>query len=226
MQNQDPGRRIGLVSDSHSNLRALRAAIRILEGLGARSFVHLGDICDSLQGDALEESIRLIREHGIFAVKGNNDFLLENLLRHQPPESRAASAEHVAFLKDLPMTIIWEDVCFAHSLPFDFLRAFYEPIDIGSTDRAHEVFGSTPHRILFCGHSHSPIFFRWRKGEVARDVIPEGVPVSLDPEERYIFVIGSVAEGECALFDRARQQVERIRLAACHALPLSSTGRQ
>jgi len=213
MQNQDPRRRIGLVSDSHSNLEALRTAIRVLQNLGAESLVHLGDICDSLQGGVLEEFIRLIRKQRILAVKGNNDFLLENLLRHQPPERQAASAEHAAFLKDLPMTIIWEDVCFAHSLPFEFLRAFYEPIDVGSTDRACDVFGSTPHRVLFCGHSHSPIFFRWRQGKVCRDVMPDGAPVSLDPQERYIFVIGSVAEGECAFFDRALQQVRRIRLA-------------
>lgn len=211
---------IGLVSDSHSNLHALRAAVHVLRERGARSFVHLGDICDSLQGELLEEFIRLIREQEIQAVKGNNDFLLENLLRHQPPESRPASEGLVAFLRDLPMTIVRQDVCFAHSLPFDFLRAFYEPIDIGSTQRACEVFRSSEHRILFCGHSHSPIYFRSRGGEVIREVIPQGEPVLLEPGDRYIFVIGSVAEGECAIFDPGRQRVERIRLEAPQPAPL------
>ncbi|MEW6442341.1 MAG: metallophosphoesterase family protein [bacterium] len=212
MHPPDDARRIGLVSDSHSNLAAMRVAVRTLRSRGAQTIVHLGDICDSLQGEVLEESIRFVRQHGLLAVKGNNDFLLENLLRHMLPETRGAADEQMEFLRDLPMTIVWNDLCFAHSLPFDSLRAFYEPIDVGSTHRASEIFSSTPYRALFCGHSHSPVCFRWDRGEVTRFTIPDGAPIPIGPEERYIFVIGSVAEGECALFDRDAQKLERLRI--------------
>lgn len=208
----DSCRRIGLVADSHSDLAALRNACRALGERGAERVVHLGDICDSLQADVLEACTRFLRENEILSVKGNNDFLLENLLRHQPSAERFRDADLAAFLRDLPVTMVWGDVCFAHSLPFDSLRAFYEPIDIGSPDRARDVFQSTPYRILFCGHSHSPVAFRWNRGLVKRESVPAEEPVLLDPAERYIFVIGSVAEGECALYDRGRGLFQRIRL--------------
>lgn len=208
----DSCRRIGLVADSHSDLEALRAACRVLGDRGVQGIVHLGDICDSLQVDVLEACTRFLRENEILSVKGNNDFLLENLLRHQPPAERVRNADLAAFLRDLPVTMVWGDVCFAHSLPFDSLRAFYEPIDVGSADRARDVFQSTPYRILFCGHSHSPVAFRWNRGLVKRESVPAEESVLLDPAERYIFVIGSVAEGECALYDRGEGLFQRIRL--------------
>lgn len=208
----DSCQRIGLVADSHSDLAALRTACTALGERGAERVVHLGDICDSLQAGVLEACIGFLREREILSVKGNNDFLLENLLRSQPAAEQARTERLAAFLRDLPVTMVWGDVCFAHSLPFDSLRAFYEPIDIGSSDRAREVFRSMPHRILFCGHSHSPVAFRWNRGLVKREAVPWGEPLPLDPAERYIFVIGSVADGECALYDRRAGWFQRIRL--------------
>lgn len=201
------------MADSHSDLAALRAACLALGHRGAERVVHLGDICDSLQIGVLEACIGFLREYEILSVKGNNDFLVENLLRRQPPTERVRTAGLAAFLQNLPVTMVWGDVCFAHSLPFDSLRAFYEPIDVGSPDRAREVFQATSYRILFCGHSHSPVAFRWNRGRVKREAVPEDEPVLLDPDERYIFVVGSVAEGECALYDRRDGLFQRIRLA-------------
>ena len=202
--------RIGLVADSHDRLEALATAVRILEERGAESLVHLGDICDSLRLDLLEDSVRLIRRHRMLVVKGNNDFMLENLLRCQPPESKGRFDRLIDFLADLPMKIVWERVCFAHSLPFDHLRSFYEPIDVGSTQRAEDVFRLTPHRILFCGHSHRSVVFRLSGGKVYREQLPTGRPAELNPEERYIIVTGSVLEGECAIFDAGAWSVESI----------------
>ena len=203
-------RRIGLVADSHDCLQALERAVLLLEARGAESLVHLGDICDSLRLDLLEESVRLIRKHRVLAVKGNNDFMLENLLRCQPPESKGLYDRLGTFLEELPIKIVWDGLCFAHSLPFDHLRSFYEPIDVGTTDRAREIFDLTRHRILFCGHSHRSALFRLAGDRVSREPIPSGGSVSLNPEERYIIVTGSVLEGECALFDAESWRLESI----------------
>ncbi len=209
-------RRIGLVADSHSELDCLDAALTLLRDRGAEALVHLGDICDSLRLDLLASFVELLGRHGVVAVKGNNDFMLENLLHSRPPELVEKShAPLLAFLRSLPMKIEWESLCFAHSLPFDALRAFYEPIDTGSVDRAQEVFSVTDHRILFCGHSHQPVLFRSSGEKVTREQIPEGTPVSLEPQDRFIAVTGAVAEGECALFDSRLWQLERIRMEGC-----------
>jgi len=162
-------KRIGLVADSHDQLEALATAVRILEERGAETLVHLGDICDSLRLDLLEDSVRLLRKHRMLVVKGNNDFMLENLLRCQPPEKKGPFDHLAAFLADLPMRIIWDGLCFAHSLPFDHLRSFYEPIDVGTTRRAEDIFRLTPHRILFCGHSHRSVLFRLSGDKVSRE---------------------------------------------------------
>jgi Calcineurin-like phosphoesterase superfamily domain len=206
-------RRIGLVADSHDCLETLDRGLRILQARGAEVLVHLGDICDSLRMDLLEDSVRLLRKHRILAVKGNNDFMLENLLRCQPPEIKDRFGPLVAFLGDLPMKIVWDGVCFAHSLPFDHLRSFYEPIDMGTTDRAREVFDLTRHRILFCGHSHRSVMFRLADGRVSREQLPAGQPAALDPKERYIIVTGSVLERECALFDTEAWSIERVAIS-------------
>ncbi len=205
-------KRIGLVADSHDQLEALARAVSMLEQRGAESLVHLGDICDSLRLDLLEDSVRLLRRHRMLVVKGNNDFMLENLLRCQPPESRDRYVHLAAFLEGLPMRIVWDGVCFAHSLPFDHLRSFYEPIDIGSSKRAEEVFRLTTHRILFCGHSHRSVLFRLAGDKVSRESVPAAQPIALDPHERYIIVAGSVLERECAIFDVESWSVENIRI--------------
>ena len=205
-------KRIGLVADSHDHLEAMERAVRLLEERGAESIVHLGDICDSLRLDLLEDSVRLIRKHRMLVVKGNNDYMLENLLRCQPPESKGSFDRLAAFLGDLPMKIVWNGVCFAHSLPFDHLRAFYEPIDMGSTERAGDNFHLTAHRILFCRHSHRSVLFRLSGGRVSREQIPPERPFALDPGERYIVVTGSVLERECAIFDAESWSLESVRV--------------
>ncbi len=205
-------KRIGLLADSHDHLEALSKAINILKIKGAVSIIHLGDICDSLRPDLLEDSLNLLKKNKIFAVKGNNDFVLENLLLNRPYDKYNNTDRLISFLQKLPMTITWEGICFAHSLPFDYTGAFYEPIDIGTIQKAQEVFDVTSHRILFCGHSHRSVLFRWNKGNTLRETIPLNCSIPLDAEERYIIVTGSVFEEECALFDTETWCLERIKI--------------
>ena len=112
------------------------------------------------------------------------------------------------------MRIVWDDICFAHSLPFDHLRAFYEPIDIGTVQRAREIFRLTPYRILFSGHSHQPLLFRCSRDKVWREPFLSEDPLFLNPSERHILVTGAVSEGECFLFDVEENRLERIRIPA------------
>jgi len=205
-------RRIGLMADSHDQLEALRGAIRALKNRGVSSLIHLGDICDSLRPDLLEDSIHLLQKNNIFAIKGNNDFTLEKTLQTHRGETSKGLAEHIAFLQALPLKIAWDGICFCHALPFDHHRAIYEPVDMGSNERAEDIFNFTSHRILFCGHSHRSVLFRWNRGKTERETIPMDNPTRLDPGDRYIFVAGSVIEGECAIFDTKEWSLRRIPL--------------
>jgi predicted phosphodiesterase len=203
--------RIGLIADSHSDLEMTRLAIEQLRSRRIDAIIHLGDICDSLQSELLDASMAFVAENQLLAVKGNNDYLLETLLVDNDPGRFQPQTR--SFLKQLPMKIELDGVCFAHSLPFEYLRAFYEPIDTGTADRAHQLFCIMPYRVLFAGHSHMPMLFRWHKGEVIREELDRARSLYLDPEERYIIIIGAVTRGECGLFDRERFLYERIQFS-------------
>jgi predicted phosphodiesterase len=220
------GRGIGLIADSHGNLDATAEAIRLLKARGAGILVHLGDFCDSVHCDRAGAMIRLLRENNVLAVKGNNDFFVEGVLtderRSPDPEGEPA----VAFLKTVPFTRALDGLLFAHSLPFDTLRSFYEPIDTGTTQRAERLFAETDFQLLFCGHSHLPALFRKSGSRVTREQVPLGEKMVLQadaadkqhikkddtPLDRFIVIVGAADSGECALYDREAGIYERIRI--------------
>ncbi len=205
-------KKVGLIADSHGDFHATERAIRVLRERGADWLVHLGDFCDSVRNNGLGELVRLLRGNHVSVVKGNNDYQVEKMLRGDQADPKAGQESLVAFFNTIPMMIVEGEVCFAHSLPYDALRAFYEPIDIGSPKRARKIFQHTPYRILFCGHSHLPVFFRWRDEEATRESIAPQQTLSLAATERYIMIVGAVYEGECALYDREAQTYERITI--------------
>jgi predicted phosphodiesterase len=219
------GRGIGLIADSHGNLDATAEAIRLLKGRGAGILVHLGDFCDSVRRDRAGVMIRLLRENNILAVKGNNDFFVEGVLtdERRPPDPEGEPI--LAFLKTVPFIRTLNGLLFAHSLPFDTLRSFYEPIDTGNTQRAERLFAETDFQLLFCGHSHVPVFFRKSGSRVTREQVPPGERMVLltdadkqhtkkddSPPDRFIMIVGAVDGGECALYDREAGIYERIRI--------------
>ena len=206
-------RRLGLISDSHGNFPATEKAINVLIDQGCERVIHLGDFCDTNRRDRLEDIVRLFQERGIIAVKGNNDYLIELALGNRVGEKYPDQGWMYEFLKKVPMKVVMDDICFAHSFPFDYMRAFYEPIDVGSTERASLLFQQMPYRILFCGHSHTPVYFCLSyPNDVLRKVAPSGEKFLLEPNSRYIFVVGSAEEGECAVFDTVASTYERINV--------------
>src|SRR5512138_2766384 len=93
-------KRIGLIADSHADLEATAEAIRLLKGRGADLVVHLGDFCDSVRHARTAAMIALLREQDLLAVKGNNDFRVENMLAddRRPPD--AGEANLLSFLRE------------------------------------------------------------------------------------------------------------------------------
>jgi predicted phosphodiesterase len=216
---------VGLIADSHGNLEATRQAISLLEGLGADILVHLGDFCDSIHHDRTSAMIGLLEGHGALTVKGNNDFLVENMLADSRRSLDPEGQRTLDFLRNVPVTLTLSGLNFAHSLPFDSLRSFYEPIDTGDTQRAERLFAETDFQILFCGHSHLPIIFRKSGSRVTREQSPpRGKQVlaaagdsshtrdKSGADDRFIIVVGAADDGECALYDRNIGVYERLRI--------------
>ena len=206
-------KRIGIIADSHGNREATAEAIRLLKGRGADLLVHLGDFCDSIRHGRAAAMIGLLLEHDVLAVKGNNDFFFEKMLADEHRSADAEGEKILSFLRDVPVVRALGDIRLAHSLPFDTLRAFYEPIDTGNTRRAEKLFNEAAFRILFCGHSHLPILFRKEDGHVTREPVPPGLPLVLQRTGRYIFIAGAATDGECALYDGEAGTYERLPLS-------------
>jgi predicted phosphodiesterase len=200
------------MADSHGNLNATKKAIAVLRKEGAESLIHLGDCFDSLRNDSLIAIVKLLEDNSVAVVKGNNDHQIEKLLKDNSYAEGAEKETVLGFIEDLPMIIEREDLCFSHSLPFDALRSFYEPIDIGSAKRARGIFKNTSYRIVFAGHSHIPVFFRWREGHATRETLPPGQTLSIEKGERYIMIVGALYGGECALYDGDLMEYKRIRI--------------
>jgi predicted phosphodiesterase len=206
------GAAVGLIADSHGNLEATAAAIRTLRERGARTLVHLGDFCDSTHHETAPAMVRLLQENRVQAVKGNNDFSVERTFADQRRPQDPAEGSAVAYLRRVPMTFACHGLLFAHSLPYDSLRSFYEPIDTGTTQRAERLFDATDFQLLFCGHSHLPILFRKTGGTVTREQISPGETRYQDSGDRFIVIVGAADERECALYDPGMRTYERIRI--------------
>jgi predicted phosphodiesterase len=200
---------IGVLSDSHGDAKTTERVVAVLWERGADRLIHLGDLCESMEGRLPEALLALVRRHGVTVVKGNNDLAVERLLAEKPRRRGAEDAAR-SFLESLPLRVALGDLLFAHSLPEGTVRSVYEPIDDGGTERAARVFSRTDFTALFCGHSHSPVLFRLRKGKVTREPVPVEEDLPLVPGERYIFVAGAVTGGECALVDEERRTYRRI----------------
>lgn len=205
--------KIGVMADSHGNTNAVATCIKCLKEHQAKRIIHLGDVFDSEIHDHLMPMVDIIKRHDVLAVKGNNDFQIEKMIFNGngfnlgPSETDAVKQ----FLDSMIPYITSRRFCFAHSLPFDSIRSFYDPIDTGNTEQAIRIFHHTNHHVLFSGHSHVPVLFRWRLGTVTREPIQKGAPLVFSQNERYIVIVGSSDHGECGLLDRENMVYERIR---------------
>jgi predicted phosphodiesterase len=207
-------KRIGLIADSHGNFEMMLKCVRRLNRLRVNSLIHLGDIFDSLHSDSLSDTMDAIFQNEIDAVKGNNDYQIEKMLAngYLPDLCAGMKKKIISFLEQMPMKLIDKDICFTHSLPFDSIRSFYEPVDTGFTDRAEQIFNQTSYRIIFCGHSHTPVLFRWRSGRVTREKINAKEKVFFNASERYIIIVGSAEGGECGFFETDQKIYERVSI--------------
>lgn len=207
-------KRIGLLADSHGNLESILKGVVCLNNAQSNILIHLGDIFDSLRNDNLYEIFETIDRNGFMTVKGNNDFQIETMLNngHFFDLPLIKKKKIISFLKHMPMRLVDENICFTHSLPFNSVRSFYEPVDTGTTDRALQLFNETLYKVIFCGHSHSSVLFRWSSGNVTREQIKPNETILFNSSERYIIIVGSSDNGECGVFDRDQMSYRRIYL--------------
>jgi putative phosphoesterase len=135
--------RIGVISDTHNNIRNVTRIVELLNGASVQRVVHTGDIT---QAKTLEVLAHLDAPlHGVY---GNNDLERDSL------ESAAA---HFGFaLCDPPLTLPWAD---------RRLLVVHDPLDLEPSLPQAQANGQAPDLILH-GHDH-----RYRLEERAGTVV-------------------------------------------------------
>lgn len=199
---------IGLIADSHGRTDLLVAAIDRLEAMGVHSIIHLGDICDSLAPLALEDAVAVLKEHGVHALRGNNEYAI--LVNHQGDREDNLPAGVLSYLEALPYTFTMGDVRFAHSAPFDWPAATSWPI----TDNHPliDLAGIIDCRILFRGHSHTPSVVELDGKSTHRLPAAAGFHMQFRRDRRYVVTVGAIEEESFALFLPEENEVRFLRL--------------
>ena len=163
--------RIGVIGDIHSQNRALRAAIGLLQKLDLPIFCT-GDVVDG-DGD-VHECIRLLTENRIATVLGNHDeWMLKGLVR-DPIDVRIGlgnithatkieelSGSEVAFVRSLPRTLplstVYGNILLCHGVGENNMNKV-NPDDYGYSievnDDLQKLIVERKHRLIINGHSH------------------------------------------------------------------------
>jgi predicted phosphodiesterase len=208
--------RVGLLSDVHANLPALRAAIARLRAEGVDTWMCAGDLVG--YGPNPNECVETVAELGPVCVTGNHELLVLGEI----PDGRAGRlartttawtrgvlrADVRSYLADLPRVAHVAEVLVTHGSldgPEEYVRR--EEQAAGQLSRL-----DTEHpgvRLLVLGHTHR----QWLFGETAGTVVPATVDRTvggagrLAGTERFLVNPGAVGQS------REREPVPRARFA-------------
>ncbi|MEA2101358.1 MAG: metallophosphoesterase family protein [Thermodesulfobacteriota bacterium] len=184
----------GLISDSHGNNRLLKEAISALSEMGAQTIWHLGDFCDSVRPEQVDESVGILKDHNIMAVMGNNEI---SILMEDHTEK--IGIKSISFLRNLPFTRSFNGICLAHSIPFDYPSATRRPISEYMPILVKQK--NPSFHILFRGHSHTPLIQRVNHTGTKKIPLVTGNNIKLDRNGIYVITIGALEDGACCIFD-------------------------
>lgn len=199
------GFKIGIIADSHGEARLIEAAVSFLKSEGCQTIFHLGDICDSYHLAESAACIKLLQDHRIQGVKGNNDHVITRY--HATHENLNLTRSQLAFLNHLPLVREYRNAVFAHSLPFEKelgLSCMIRPLDQSQIEL---FFRNFPGKILFRGHSHDPEIISHGSASSRFTALPARRSVDLRFQNPCIITCGALTEGLCLIWQPEEQTV-------------------
>ena len=192
---------LGLISDIHGNLHALKACLAALEGLGVTTVLCAGDLV--AYGAQPSGVIRLLRERSVPCVTGNYDYAVAfdqpnasrkpSSPRHEPVKQAALewtkaalSVSEKRFLASLP----WRQDFLIDGLHVTTMHAGIEYLDAWYVPEMPEAMFTLADRIqsdvIVMGHTHRAFQHRARSTLM---VNPGAVGRSLDEDPRAAFAV-------------------------------------
>jgi diadenosine tetraphosphatase ApaH/serine/threonine PP2A family protein phosphatase len=154
--------RVGVISDVHSNLPALKAVLESIEAAGPEEIWCLGDVVG--YGAQPDECTALVRERCACVLNGNHDLAVTGGIEAATFSETAraavdwtkanASAETVEYLKGLSPAGEREGFGLFHASPRDPIWEY-----VLSIDQAEAGLDAQGERIALIGHSHVALYF-------------------------------------------------------------------
>ena len=155
--------RIGVISDVHGNLVALRAVLGELETDSPDIILHLGDAATGPLWP--RETVDLLRARGITSIRGNHDRWLGEPGAHDAMQSVQYSRdelgeERVAFLAALPPSLTTDgDILAIHGTPHSDTNTLLDDHERGvlvpcTTESVRSRVAGVRETLILCGHSH------------------------------------------------------------------------
>lgn len=194
--------RIGLFADLHSNLEAFDACMEQAKELGVTRMVFLGDIVgyNANPGALIDRIGELVADQKAIAVLGNHDQAVFEDRRHQMNASANAAIEwtkaqlnhqQIQFLKDLPLMVQEETMCFVHA-------SAHNPADwnyISDSMSAWRCVQSSGKPYTFVGHAHEQaLFYQSAVGKLIRFAPHPGDEVPVMHHRQWVGVVGSLGQ--------------------------------
>ncbi|MBN2536953.1 metallophosphoesterase family protein [candidate division WOR-3 bacterium] len=213
--------KLGVFSDVHGNIEALRAVMAALRRAGATRFACCGDVVG--YGPNPAEVVAEIQQLGAATVAGNHEWGVVGRLARGDFNAAAWSAlcwtrtvltaSDRDWLGGLPPVVDIGPDRLVHAAPSDPGGWDY----VISTARAGEELAGFGGRVCFAGHTHQPLAVARRNDGPAERLAPD--QLVLEPGTRYFLNPGSVGQPRdgdpragCLLFDDAVGTVEFLRV--------------
>lgn len=185
-----------IYSDVHSNLEALQAFSYITDSIVHDKKVCLGDLVG--YGADPNPCVNFIRENTDLILGGNHDYAVVektdtsyfNPYAYQAClwTKQALSKKNLKFLKSLPAIIEEDEICWAHSSPYEPEQWHY----ILSLADGQENFDHFESPVCFVGHSHVPLILeRDPQGQIEMYRKPF---YEFQPDHKYIVNVGSLGQ--------------------------------
>jgi diadenosine tetraphosphatase ApaH/serine/threonine PP2A family protein phosphatase len=194
--------RIGLFADLHSNLEAYEAGMAKAEELGVTRMVFLGDIVgyNADPCTLIDRIGELVASKKAIAVVGNHDeATFKDYRSRMNANANAAiewtksqlNSEQLQFLKDLPLLINEDNICFTHASAHNPSEWNY----ITDSMSAWHCVQNSGKIYTFVGHSHEQaLFYQNAVGKLIRFEPHPGEEVPVMRHRHWVSVVGSLGQ--------------------------------
>ena len=199
---------IGIMADSHGQIKTIHAALAVFDELGCESIYHLGDVCDSAHPETASACIQVLQNHRVHVIKGNNDQMI--VANHYDRQTSAASKGVLETLRNLDLEKHHREALFIHSRPFIQELGLSSLIGAMGAKETRRYCHEFPDQILFRGHSHSPEI-AWMEGQQVKvESLHPDVRINIAKRIPCVVTCGALMRGLCMIWDPDENYIESI----------------